>query len=213
MFRHQKNEDAVLFTPLICSMKKYFLAVFIFCCANKSFCQAWTEEQLNEADAGGIADWLSQPEKEAIKYINLCRLYPAEFAEKEVKFYAGIPRLKDKNFIRYKASLMKDLKKRKPCPALELEEALYDDAECYAEEISTNKRKAHQRIDCEKKNYAECLYFGSGEGRHIALQWLIDSGIANLGHRKICLNPTYTMTGIKAGPHYEYGNCAVGEFK
>ncbi len=194
-------------------MKFFILLLVTSFVSLTAMSQAWTDEQLDEADAGGMADWLSQPEKEAIKYINLCRLYPAEFAEKELKNYIGIPGLKDKNFAKYKASLMKDLKKRKPCNTLELGEDLYDDAECYAEEIGSKKRKPHQRIDCKKKNYAECLYYGSGEGRHIALQWLIDSGIANLGHRKICLNPSYTLTGIKVGPHYMYGNCSVGEFK
>lgn len=192
-----------------------FFISLLFCFGITSNCisQVWTDEQLDEADAGGMAEWLSQPEKEAIKYINLCRLYPAEFAEKELKNYTGIPGLRDKNFAKYKASLMRDLKKRKPCATLELEEDLYDDAECYAEEIGTKKRRPHQRIDCKKKNYAECLYYGNGEGKHIAMQWLIDSGIPNLGHRKICLNPAYSLTGIKVGPHYEYRNCAVGEFK
>lgn len=180
---------------------------------NVLFAQQWTEDQLQEADAGGQADWLSREEKEAIKYINLCRLYPAQFAETELKNYNGIPGIKDKNFNKYKAGLMADLKKRKPCETLELEEDLYDDAECYAEEIGKKKRKPHQRIDCEKKSFAECLYYGPGEGRHIALQWLIDSGVASLGHRKICLNPNYTLTGIKVGPHFEYRQCAVGEFR
>lgn len=194
-------------------MKSLMLLVASFFVCLSCISQSWTKEQLDEADAGGMADWLSQPEKDAIKYINLCRLYPAEFAEKELKNYTGIPGLKDKNFTRFKAGLIKDLKKRKPCSTLELEEDLYDDAECYAEEIGNKKRKPHQRIDCKKKNYAECLYYGSGEGKHIAMQWLIDSGVANLGHRRICLNPAYSVTGIKVGPHYEYGNCAVGEFK
>jgi len=44
------------------------------------------------------------------------------------------------------------------------------------------------------------------------MQWLIDSGIESLGHRKICLQPAYKKIGIKVNPHFEYGHCAVAEF-
>ncbi|MBL0358000.1 MAG: hypothetical protein IPP72_14470 [Chitinophagaceae bacterium] len=129
---------------------------------------------------------------------------------KEIQGRAGV---KDRNLAKYKASLLKELASRQPSEALVFDEALYDDAHCYATELSTHKRAAHQRINCEKSNYAECIFWGSGEGRIIALEWLVDSGIGTLGHRKNCLNPDYSITGIKIAQHYQFGHCAVGEFE
>ena len=177
----------------------------------KSFCQQWTPEQLQKANTAADEYMLTDTEKEVIRYINLCRLYPSEFANKELQSYTGVPGIEDNNFTAYKASLIKDLTTRPPALALRLDELLYDDAKCYGNEIATNKRKPHERINCMQRNYAECLYFGSGDAKHIAMQWLIDSGIETLGHRKICLLPAHHKIGIKVNTHFEYGYCAVIE--
>ncbi|MFT3680450.1 MAG: hypothetical protein QM791_09275 [Ferruginibacter sp.] len=176
------------------------------------FCQEWTDEQLEKANTAYDESYLSESEKEAILYINLCRLYPADFAAIELKDYDGLPNVRDKNLAKYKASLAAALATMKPCEPLKPDELLFDDAKCYGNEISKNKRKPHQRIDCMKRNYAECIYFGSGEGMHVAMQWLIDSGVESLGHRKICLSPANRKIAVKINPHFEYRFCAVAEF-
>lgn len=192
---------------------KTFLVICLFVSnANLIFCQTWTTEQLQKANTAADEYVLTDAEKEAVLYINLCRLYPVEFAEKELPAYKGIPGVQDKNFINYKASLAKELATKKPVTALKPDELLYDDAKCYGNEISKNKRKPHERINCIKRNYAECIYLGNGEGKHIAMQWLIDSGVESLGHRKICLAAGYHKIGIKINPHFEYPSCAVAEF-
>jgi len=181
-------------------------------CAVNGYCQQWNDEQLKKANTAADEYRLNEAEKKVILYINLCRLYPAAFAENELKAYEGVPGVEDKNFKTYKASLATDLATRQPAKALNPDELLYDDAQCYGREISTNERKPHQRIDCLKRGYAECIYYGSGDGKHIAMQWLIDSGIESLGHRRICLLPVHHKIGIKVNTHYEYGHCAVAEF-
>lgn len=192
---------------------KQLVSILILCVAwITGFTQQWTPEQLQKANTAIDEYMLSDTEKEVIQYINLCRLYPAEFAEKELKNYAGVPGVQDKNFSTYKASLAKDLKSRPACSVLMPDELLYDDAKCYGNEVSKNKIKPHQRLHCIKRNYAECIYYGRGEAKHIAMQWLIDSGIESLGHRKICLQPAYKKIGIKVNPHFEFSNCAVAEF-
>lgn len=187
------------------------LLILLLFCIN-SFCQQWTAEQIKNANTAIDEYMLSDNEKEVIKYLNLCRLYPAEFAEKELKNYGGVPGVEDKNFLSYKASLAKELATRQPCAVLKLDELLYDDAKCYGNEVSKNTLKPHQRINCIKRNYAECIYYGTEQARHIAMQWLVDSGIASLGHRNICLLPAYRKIGIKINTHFEYGHCAVAEF-
>jgi uncharacterized protein YkwD len=187
------------------------LSVLLFFSAH-CFCQQWTADQLEEANTAGDIEYLSSQEKQLIQYINLCRLYPKQFAANEVKLYSGIPGVNDRNMAKYKASLIRDLNQRQPCEALDFDETLYDDAHCYATELSAHKRTPHQRIDCDKSNYAECIFFGSEAGRNIAIEWLIDSGISKLGHRKNCLNPAYKKTGVKITTHFQYGHCSVGEF-
>ena len=119
--------------------------------------------------------------------------------------------LEDKNFITYKNSLVKELSTKLACNALMPDDLLYEDAKCYGNEISKNKRRPHERINCLTRNYGECIYFGSGEAKHIALQWLIDSGVESLAHRRMCLLPAYRKAGIKVNTHFEYAYCSVLE--
>lgn len=193
-------------------MKQTLTVIFLALFSIPAFSQAWTAEQLEEANTAKDYEYLSDEEKAIVQYINLCRLYPKQFASNEVQSYSGIKGIKYKGLAKYKASLIKDLNSRQPCDALEFDENMYDDAECYATEISKNKRAPHQRKDCEKTKYAENLYFGTQAARTIVLEWLIDCGIATLGHRKNILNKTYGGIGIKMDSHFEYGKCAVGEF-
>ncbi|HOZ76944.1 MAG TPA: CAP domain-containing protein [Ferruginibacter sp.] len=193
-------------------MTKFFVFVFLVLPCQHIFSQAWTSEQLDKANTAKDYDYVTDEEKTIVQYINLCRMYPKQFANNEVKPYTGIKGLKYKGLAKYKASLINELNSRQPAEPLEFDENMYDDAECYAAEISKNRRAAHQRKNCEKGSYAENLYFGKQDGKTIVLEWLIDCGIATLGHRKNCLNKLYGGFGVKIDTHYEYGKCAVGEF-
>jgi hypothetical protein len=177
-----------------------------------SFAQEWSDDQLDEANTAADISYLTDTEKEVIQYINLCRLYPAAFADIEVKKYNGIPGIKDPSLKKYKASLLKDLAKRESCDVLEVDKALNDDAKCFSGELSRNNRVGHQRKECKQRQYAECLAFGNQTAKQIVLEWLIDSGVASLGHRKNCLNSRFGRTGISIATHREYGRCAVAEF-
>jgi hypothetical protein len=177
-----------------------------------SFSQEWTEEQLEEANTAKSIKYLTAAEKEVIQYINLCRLYPQEFAGIEVKNYNGVPGIKDPSLKKYKTSLLKDLAKRDPCDVLEVDQSLNDDAKCFANELSKSNRVGHERKDCAERQSAECLAFGNQTAKQIVLEWLIDSGVASLGHRKNCLNSRFGKTGISIASHKEYGKCVVAEF-
>jgi uncharacterized protein YkwD len=192
-------------------IKKLFLVFFLLCCRTV-FSQPWTQQQLDAANTASDYEYVTDEEKKIVQYINLCRMHPKQFAENEVAPYKGIKGIKYKGLAKYKASLIKELNSRQAIDALEFDENMYDDAECYAAEISKNKRTAHQRKTCEKNGYAENLYFGTQDGKTIVLEWLIDCGIATLGHRKNCLNKLYGGFGVKIDSHFEYGKCAVGEF-
>ena len=174
--------------------------------------QQWTDEQLAEANTARAIKYLTDTEKEVIQYINLCRLYPAEFASIEVKKYNGVPGIDDPLRARYKKSLLKDLANRQPTKPLQVHELLNDDAKCFANELSTSNRVGHERKECKGRRYAECLAFGNQTALQIVMEWLIDSSVESLGHRKNCLNSRYTKIGISIAPHKEYKQCAVAEF-
>lgn len=181
-----------------------------------SFSQSWSQSQLDEANTAKDISYLTKNEKETIMYINLCRLFPKEFLELEVNQYQLDEDYGDsilKEFKAFKKSLQIDLLTRKPCPSLKFERALFIDAKCYSTEISKNDRNPHERIDCKKSNYAECVSFGEENGKDITLQLLVDAGVASLGHREICLYKSYSKVGVSCNSHFEFEFCAVLELQ
>lgn len=195
---------------------KYYLAICCILFSVNVIGQSWRKSQLDSANTAMHISFLTANEKGAIQYINLCRLYPADFAAIEVINYNMDSAFEDSvlmQFDIYKKSLLKDLATRVPCKALLPDKVLYLDAKCYANEISKADRKGHERIDCKESNYSECLSFGMETGREIALQWLIDEGIVSLGHRINCLHPGSVKIGLCTNKHFEYGFCAVAEFE
>ena len=187
------------------------ISVFVLL-SNALLSQQWTAKQLAEANTAGAVNYLTDTEKEVVQFINLCRLFPAEFASIEVKKYTGVPGINDPSREKYKESLLKELANRQPIKPLQVHELLYNDAKCFANELSQSNRVGHERKECKGRRYAECLAFGNQTARQIVLEWLIDSGVESLGHRRNCLNSRYTKTGISIAPHKEYKQCAVAEF-
>lgn len=178
--------------------------------------QGWTDSQLDQANSAKDVSYLTKEEKDAILYINLCRLFPKEFSERELEGYEmdrAFGAIVLAEFNKYKQSLQKDLQTRKAVGALAFDQTLYLDAKCYAAEISKAARSGHERVDCKESNYAECVSFGKQTGKDIALQLLIDSGVESLGHREICLDKAYKLVGISANQHFKYKHCAVLEFQ
>lgn len=194
----------------------WILALGLVFCSTTVCAQTWNDDQVQLADLAREIPYLSDVEKDAIKFINLCRIYPQEFAEYEVKGYEmdslyGVEVLQ--SFAEYKQSLLDQLRAQKPVDGLSFNETLFQDARCYAKEISKNERTGHSRKDCPPIRYAECVSFGMETGREVAFQWLFDRGVSSLGHRKICLDPKYKKIAIKAESHFQYNHCAVAEFQ
>lgn len=174
--------------------------------------QSWSDAERQSANTAKDNSMLTPVEQEIILYINLCRLYPAKFAQTEVENYA--PPQEYGNYLEgsaYKKSLLKDLATRKPTPALVFDTALYRNATCFAAELGSSGRTGHEHVTCPKGNYAECLSYGMQAGKDIALQWLIDHGVESLGHRRICLDPAYHRIGVSVHAHKEWTICAVAE--
>lgn len=191
-------------------MKKVVILLLAFCSSSHLLAQSWTPEQLEKANTAKDISYLTVEEKESIKYLNLARLYPAQFASEEVSNYK-MPQGMIEVSSTYKNSLIKHLRKMTPVGAFVFDETLYKSAKCFAKESGESGYVGHERKICTLGNFAECCSYGMHKGRDIAMQWLIDDNIPSLGHRINCLNGSYTKIGLSIYPHTKYQVCAVAD--
>ncbi|MFC5284715.1 CAP domain-containing protein [Pedobacter alpinus] len=193
-------------------MKKLALIFTLIFTSILVFGQNWSVLQLEKANTAKAISFLTSVEKDAIKYINLARLYPQEFAKYEVTGYYGTAKYGDylKNSP-YITSLLNDLAKAVPSEALVFDQAAYDNAKCFATEQGLAGTEGHTRINCNKGNYAECCSYGMETGKDIVMQWLIDHNVASLGHRINCLNKSYKKIGLSVQYHKRWDKVAVAD--
>ncbi len=189
-------------------MKKYFKLSLFVILTNILAAQTWTKEQLEKANTGKNITQLTTLEKETIKYINLARLYPKLFLKYEIDTYTSIPDTSS-----YKKSLRECLSSMKAVPALTFNQTMYVSAKSFAKESGESGYVGHNRKNGKRCNYAENCAYGMTTGKEIAIEWLIDIDISSLGHRRTCLNSSYSEIGIKENKHKKYGICAVAEFE
>ena len=193
-------------------MKQLIISLFFTITSTIIFCQTWSVEQLKLANTAKYISYLNTAEKEAIQYINLARLYPKLFATIELESY--VEPIKYGNALKnssYKKTLLVQLASMAPMAALTFNKELYDNAKCFATESGDLGLVGHERKLCAKGNYAECCSYGMATGKDVAMQWLIDDKIANLGHRINCLNSEYAKIGLSMHSHKVYEVCAVAE--
>lgn len=194
--------------------KIIFALSILFLTSSFNSKKEWTESQLNSANTAINIKCLSVEEKEIIKYLNLARLYPKDFAEIEVAPYNGNE--KYGNYLKkskYKKSLLKDLEKMESVRAIQFNEEMYELAKCFAKESGKAGKTGHSRKNCEDNYRAECCDYGHDNGREIILALLIDHDVPSLGHREICLSERYSIAGPSIHKHKKYGHCAVLDFK
>jgi len=193
-------------------MKRFTLITILLLSCFIANSQEWTTEQILKANTAKDIACLTIVEKDAIKYINLCRLYPKEFAVNEVENYFGTK--KYGNYVKnskYRQSLIKYLNSMKPVSTLNFDIELYNYAKCLAKEQGPTGVIGHKRIKCKNGNFAECCSYGMDTGLDIAMQWLIDDKVESLGHRINCLNSDYSKIGLSVHTHKKYGICAVAD--
>lgn len=159
--------------------------------------------------------YLSDDEKMVFYYLNLARTQPKYFADSVLKTWKGAPG-HDNSYLSsspYVASLYRHLKAMQPLAPLHPDRALYESADCFATASGKSGRTGHDRTGtaCTLR-YAECCSYGMNRPIDIVLHLLIDKGIENLAHRKICLGP-YTRMGLAIRPHKEYRTNTVLNFK
>ena len=175
--------------------------------------QTWTSAQLEKANTAKDIALLTPDEKEAILYINLCRLYPQDFLKHELVQYYGT--VEHGNYVKnspYRESLMKLLGTMQPVNALYFDLETFKGANCFAKEQGQAGTIGHSRKSCKADYDAECCSYGMETGRDIAMQLLIDDDVPSLGHRIICLDNDYTKVGVSVQPHKKWDVVAVLNF-
>ena len=175
--------------------------LFVLSLFNTSaFCQSWSKQQLDAANTAKDISYLSKEEKEIVLYINLARLYPKAFVQSELRGYKGFGNTKFVSDSSYKVSLIKELNNLQPSAALIFDAQLYGSAKCFSDELAAKGTLTHIRVKCAeipmKSLSGECIAEGLSSGRDLALTWLIDNGLPNLGHRKNCLDPRFVNIGV-----------------
>ncbi|MES1216380.1 MAG: CAP domain-containing protein [Bacteroidota bacterium] len=195
-------------------MKRIAISFILLLPFLHSYTQTWTDAQLDSADTAGDISYLTEIEKDAIQYINLARLYPQLFITYELENYMGVAsageNLKNSSF---KKSLIKQLKTQKPAAALQFDKGLYDLADCFAKESGDKGLVTHKRKRCSYGYSGECCCYGVDTGKDIAIEWLIDDKVDDLGHRVNCLNKDYSFIGLAFHSHKKYRFCAVADFR
>jgi len=193
----------------------YLICIVLACISFRNVqTQSWTAAELDAANTAKNVTYLDSTEKEIVKYTNLARLYPAKFKTIEVQNYIGtIEQPEQYKNSENKRSLMRELAQMKPVAALLPDSLLTEMANCFQAELAVSGNTGHDRKKCTEDYSAENCSFGKYRGKDIVLQLLIDEGVASLGHRKNCLNASYTKLGVSFGDHKKYRKCAVMDFQ
>lgn len=113
------------------------------------------------------------------------------------------------------------LKRLKPLPRLKHDDDLAQACLDHAEDIGPKGLTTHEGSDGSDvseriERYAEwdgCCFenidFGSSKARNIVIDFLVDDGIPERGHRLAILSPNVKYIGIAAAKHKEYLHCCV----
>lgn len=174
--------------------------------------KVWTDAEMKSANTAANVSYLTAEEKKVIMYVNLARLYPKKYAEKEVLARQNSTSVYIRDAVSKTESvnsLVSTLKSIKPLPAYQFSKELYEFAKCFAVESGSSGYIGHKRKKCVGGSFSECCSYGPGQGRDIVLLLLIDAGVTDLGHRKNCLSPNHKRIGCSIQSHQKTDKCCV----
>lgn len=200
-------------------MKKILYAI-IFCLVSVLVLgQAMKNDK--KLDTSKDAKYLTEDEREVIKWLNYIRAYPQEFSEKVLTPYVENKELKKSKYLN---SLYKDLSKIPGMELLTPSKGLTKAAKYHASDMGKSGNAGHtstsgwgmqERIEkfvrWEVTIGENCAY-GLYSPLDIVMGLLIDEGVPDLGHRKNILNPDYKVIGVSIKPHKDYGTNCVQDF-
>ena len=175
----------------------------------------WSKEIYNNCNTAANSNYLSPEEKNLIWILNMLRQNPQLFLTSVLLNPLCDLFVKKENRNNYYNSLISTLQQLKPVKIQLSSDSLnYLSAKCHAVYSGLNGYVGHERTrsGCNAHFYGECCDYGSSNALNILLDLLIDDGIPNFGHRKICLSPDYLTIGVSIQPHTTYRFNAVIDF-
>lgn len=181
----------------------------------------WPDSTLAKANTGEAADYLGPEEKQAIYYINLCRINPSLFESTILKDY-----LKDKDVKKDKEvkELIHDLQMSGSKHILQPNVLLTNMARDHATDMGKTGRTGHNssngtsfhdrmsRASAVFKGVNENCNYGLETGLDIVIDLLIDRDVPNAGHRKNILDPEMRYIGVAIEPHSKWRFNCVQDF-
>ncbi|MEO7265293.1 MAG: hypothetical protein ABIW38_10290 [Ferruginibacter sp.] len=181
-----------------------------------AFSEEWNDSKYAICNTAANVDYLNEEEKSLIHILNLARTNPALFANTVITKYVNTT---DKKYLlknKYLISLFATMKNLKATGILEPDKKCFTSASCHAETSGLSGYVGHDRANnkCEKNSYyfGECCDYGHDKALDILMALLIDENVSSLGHRKICLDPSYKTIGVSIQPHKIYRHNAVLDF-
>jgi uncharacterized protein YkwD len=176
-------------------------------------------------------DFLSAPEQDVLKELNLARTRPGEYAaylERLRPLYKGLtyepaPGKAEETQEGWAAveEAISFLRASKPLPPLSASRGMCGGAGELVRDQSKSGATGHKGSDgsfCEARTMkfgawsgpiGENLSYGQLSARDRVITLLIDDGFSSRGHRKRILDPAYTVAGVACGDHSTMGSMCV----
>lgn len=164
-------------------------------------------------------------EKELIDEINELRNDPKQYSNKlkeRLKYYNGnIYSIPDKIYLKTKEGqkavleAIQILEKTLPMPLLEVHQSLNESSKYHVNDIGPKGIVSHNSSNGETtfkrilrfgkfQQIGEVISFGIFDTEEIVIQFLIDDGVYDRGHRKNLLHPSFKFVGVACGYHKIY---------
>lgn len=176
----------------------------------------WEDAKYSYCNTALTSNYLTPLEKDVIYVLNLIRQYPSEFNKTVVAYWPEYMDEKSLTKSWYFTTLVAELNALQPMGILQPDSLAWVSAKCHAFSSGKLGYLGHERqnTNCEKQKYysGECCQYGYEDALEIVMSLLIDEGIKDLGHRKICLSPAYKGIGVSYQPHKTYRYNTVIDF-
>lgn len=180
------------------------------------------------------AEYLSAPEKELVREINLLRSNPQgyiQYLEQAKKYYKGKdytpPRQATLTTVEGVSAVDEAigfLRTAKPLPAFSLSKGMCLAAKDHVKDLGRTGASGHKGTDGSTTemrvsrygNFAngigENIFYENESPREVVIGWLIDDGVATRGHRRNLLSNSYRVLGVSVGERSSYGSMCVLTF-
>ena len=180
--------------------------------------QVFTPEELAQANTAAQAGYLSESEREVVRYLNLARLNgPAFWAA-----YLA-PRAADYTLGTYYQTLKTTLRATRGLAVLQPDSLLSHAAAYHAADMGASGGIGHtssngwafdERLRAlgvgTQTALAENCHYGYDDPLAIVVDLLVDEGVESLGHRENILGAEYRFVGVAIRPHRDYRvNCVM----